>query len=389
MSTGRFLPTLILMAVVAGGGFVAGVAWSQRAEPPAGPGPAAVEPGAGPRPASVRADLGEDEKKRIALFETASPSVVFITTLAVQQDLFSMNVMEVPQGSGSGFIWDSAGHIVTNYHVIAGANAAQVTLSDHSGWRAELVGGAPEKDLAVLRIEAPANLLRPLALGISDDLRVGQTVLAIGNPFGFDQSLTTGVISALGREIDSVAGIPIRDVIQTDAAINPGNSGGPLLDSAGRVIGVNTAIYTPSGASAGIGFAIPIHAVQGVVPDLIAYGRVQRAALGVELAPDTVLRQAGLEGALIFRVARGSGADRADLRGTRRLPLGRWQLGDVIVGIDGQPVRSSGDLFLALEEKKAGDAVELEIVREGRRGTARVVLEDSGAIPGAERGRVQ
>jgi S1-C subfamily serine protease len=388
MSTGRFLLTLILTAVVAGGGFVAGVAWSQRAEPPTGPGPAVVEPGAGPRPASLRTDLGEDEKKRIALFETASPSVVFITTLAVQQDLFSMNVMEVPQGSGSGFIWDGAGHIVTNYHVLAGANAAQVTLSDHSGWPARFVGGAPEKDLAVLRIEAPANLLRPLAVGTSDDLRVGQTVLAIGNPFGFDQSLTTGVISALGREIDSVAGIPIRDVIQTDAAINPGNSGGPLLDSAGRVIGVNTAIYTPSGASAGIGFAIPIHAVQGVVPDLIAYGRVQRAALGVELAPDTVLRQAGLEGALIFRVARGSGADRADLRGTRRLPLG-WQLGDIIVGIDGQPVRSSADLLLALEEKKAGDTVALEIIRAGRRGTARVVLEDSGAIRGAERGRVQ
>jgi S1-C subfamily serine protease len=197
------------------------------------------------------------------------------------------------------------------------------------------------------------------------------------------------VISALGREIDSVAGLPIRDVIQTDAAINPGNSGGPLLDSAGRVIGVNTAIYTPSGASAGIGFAIPVHAVQGAVPDLIAHGRVQRATLGVELAPDTVLRQAGLEGALIFRVARGSGADQADLRGTRRLPLGRWQLGDVIVGIDGKPVRSSADVFLALEEKKAGDTAELEIVRDGRRAKARVVLGGSGEAREAERGRVQ
>ncbi len=384
MRAGRFLLTLILAAVIAGGGFAAGVAWSQRAETPE-----AVEPAAGPRQASLRADLGEDEKKRIALFETASPSVVFITTLAVQQDLFSMNVMEVPQGSGSGFIWDRAGHIVTNYHVIAGADAAQVTLSDHSGWPARLVGTAPEKDLAVLRIEAPANLLRPLAIGTSDDLRVGQGVLAIGNPFGFDQSLTTGVISALGREIDSVAGLPIRDVIQTDAAINPGNSGGPLLDSAGRVIGVNTAIYTPSGASAGIGFAIPVHAVQGAVPDLIAHGRVQRATLGVELAPDTVLRQAGLEGALIFRVARGSGADQADLRGTRRLPLGRWQLGDVIVGIDGKPVRSSADVFLALEEKKAGDTAELEIVRDGRRAKARVVLGGSGEAREAERGRVQ
>ena len=388
MRAGRFLLTLILVAVVAGGGFVAGVAWSQRSSHPPGA-PEALEPPDGARPASLRADLGEDEKRRITLFETASPSVVFITTLAVQQDLFSMNVMEVPQGSGSGFIWDRAGHIVTNYHVIAGANAAQVTLSDHSSWPAQLVGVAREKDLAVLRIEAPANLLRPIAVGSSDDLRVGQSVLAIGNPFGFDQSLTTGVISALGREIDSAAGVPIRDVIQTDAAINPGNSGGPLLDSAGRLIGVNTAIYTPSGGSAGIGFAIPIHAVQGVVPDLIAHGRVQRATLGVELAPDSVLRQGGLEGALIFRVAQGSGADQADLRETRRSPLGRWQLGDIIVGIDGSPVRSSADVFLALEQKKAGDAVELEILRDGRRAKTQVVLGDSGEVEGVERGRVQ
>jgi S1-C subfamily serine protease len=387
MRAGRFLLILIFMAVVAGGGFVAGVAWSQRAAPV--PAPETAEEAAEARPVSQRADLEDEEKKTISLFETASPSVVFITTLAVQQDLFSMNVMEVPQGSGSGFIWDRAGHIVTNYHVIAGANAAHVTLSDHSDWPARLIGAAPEKDLAVLRIEAPANRLRPLAIGSSDDLRVGQKVLAIGNPFGFDQSLTTGVISALGREIDSVAGIPIRDMIQTDAAINPGNSGGPLLDRAGRVIGVNTAIYTPSGGSAGIGFAIPVHAVQWAVPDLIAHGRVQRATMGVELAPDTVLRQAGLEGALIFRVAPGSGADEAELRGTRRLPFGRWQLGDVIVGIGGKPVRSSADVLLALEERKAGETVDVEIVRDGRRSTARVALGDGGEIPGAARGRVQ
>jgi S1-C subfamily serine protease len=315
--------------------------------------------------------------------------VVYITTVAVQQDLFSMNVMEVPQGSGSGFIWDRAGHIVTNFHVIAGADAAQVTLSDHSSWPARLIGEAPERDLAVLRIEAPADRLRPIAIGSSEHLRVGQKVLAIGNPFGFDQSLTTGVISALGREINSLTDMPIRDVIQTDAAINPGNSGGPLLDSAGRVIGVNTAIYTPSGGSAGIGFAIPVHAVQGAVPDLIAHGRLQRATLGVELAPDSVLRQARIEGALIFRVVPGSGAAEASLRGTTRLPYGRWQLGDVIVGIGGQPVRSSADLLLVLEEKQAGETVDIEVVRDGRRATARVVLGDGSEVRGAERGRVQ
>ena len=328
MRAGRFLLTLILTAMVAGGGFLAGVAWSQR-EPEAPPGAETPQTRQAPGeasailPVSQRTDLDAEEKETIALFETASPSVVYITTVAVQQDLFSMNVMEVPQGSGSGFIWDRSGHIVTNVHVIAGADAAQVTLSDHSAWPARLIGGAPEKDLAVLRIEAPADRLRPIAIGSSENLRVGQKVLAIGNPFGFDQSLTTGVISALGREINSLTDLPIRGVIQTDASINPGNSGGPLLDSAGRVIGVNTAIYTPSGASAGIGFAIPVHAVQGAVPDLIAHGRLQRATLGVELAPDPVLRQAGIEGALIFRVVPGSGAAEANLRGTRRLPLGR------------------------------------------------------------------
>jgi S1-C subfamily serine protease len=388
---GRFLLTLIVTAALVGGGFLAGVAWSQHndAGMPESPVPAPAGERTAVRPAALPVGLGDSETKTIALFENASPSVVFITTLAVQQDLFSMNVLEVPQGSGSGFVWDRAGHIVTNYHVIAGADAAHVTLADHSDWPARLVGAAPEKDIAVLRIEAPAERLRPLLVGTSDHLRVGQSVLAIGNPFGFDQSLTTGVISALGREINSATGLPIRDVIQTDAAINPGNSGGPLLDSAGRLIGVNTAIYTPSGASAGIGFAIPVHAVQGTVPDLIAHGRVRRAALGVELAPDSVLRQAGLEGALIFRVVPGGGADRAGFQGTRRLPFGRWQLGDVIVGVAGTPVRSSGDLLLALEEKEAGETVEVEFLRDGQRGTTRVALVDSGAIAGAERGRVQ
>jgi S1-C subfamily serine protease len=330
----------------------------------------------GDRPAPVRRpELAEEERATVGLFQRASPSVVFITSLAVQRDFFSMNAQEVPQGSGSGFIWDREGHIVTNFHVIQGASGAQVTLADQSTYDAELVGYAPEKDLAVLKIKAPANKLQPLPIGESDDLQVGQSVFAIGNPFGLDQTLTTGIVSALGREIQSVAGVPIRDVIQTDAAINPGNSGGPLLDSAGRLIGINTAIYSPSGAYAGIGFAIPVHSVSWVVPDLIQYGYVNRPTMGVELVPESWNRQLGVEeGAVIMNVTPGSGADRAGLRGTERRGR-RIQVGDVIQSIDGKPVGSLADLLLVLEQKKAGDVVRVAYLRDGKRQEAQVRLD--------------
>ncbi|HYN21859.1 MAG TPA: trypsin-like peptidase domain-containing protein, partial [Thermoanaerobaculia bacterium] len=291
-------------------------------------------------------------------------------------------VQEIPQGSGSGFIWDRQGHVVTNFHVIQNASGAQVTLADQSTWDAELVGGAPEKDLAVLRIKAPQARLRPLPLGSSDDLRVGQSVFAIGNPFGLDQTLTTGIVSALGREIQSVAGVPIRDVVQTDAAINPGNSGGPLLDSAGRLIGVNTAIFSPSGAYAGIGFAIPEHSVRWVVPDLIRYGRVNRPTLGIQPAPDAWNRQLGIEGALILNVTPGSGADEAGLRGTRQSRGRRIELGDILQSIDGKPVKDSGDLLLILEEKKAGDVVRVGILRGDRKLEVRVRLSAAARANG-------
>jgi S1-C subfamily serine protease len=268
--------------------------------------------------------------------------------------------------------------VVTNYHVIQGASAARVTLADQSEWEAELVGAAPEKDLAVLRIAAPTDRLRPLPLGGSQDLRVGQKVFAIGNPFGLDQTLTTGVISALGREIPGVGGLPIRDVVQTDAAINPGNSGGPLLDSAGRLIGVNTAIYSPSGAYAGIGFAIPADTVAWVVPELIAEGRLVRPTLGVELAADTLAARLGLEGALVVQVVPGSGADRAGLRPTRRGPRGGIELGDVIVAVDGEPVTTAADLVLLLERRRAGDAVAVTVERDGRRREVEVELDGPG-----------
>ena len=375
---GRFLLSLVLTAALLGAGFLGGASWARRAEsrtaaeaPPGSPAsiPAGVPP-------EVHAELSAEERATIALFERASPSAAFITSIAVRQDAFSMNLLQIPQGNGSGFVWDRQGHVVTNFHVIQQADAARVTLSDGSSWEARLVGGAPEKDLAVLKIEAPAELLRPLPIGRSDDLRVGQKVFAIGNPFGFDQSLTTGVISALGREIDSVAGVPIRDVIQTDAAINPGNSGGPLLDSAGRLIGVNTAIYSPgSGTYAGIGFAIPAHVVQWVVPDLIRYGRVQRPTLGVELATDAQVRRLGIPGALVLQVEPGSGADEAGLEGLRRDLLGRVELGDVIVAVAGQKVASGADLILALEEKKAGEKVKVEVLRDGRKREVEVTLD--------------
>jgi len=326
------------------------------------------------RPVVPRAGLTEDERSLTALFEEASPAVVFITSVTLRRDFFRFNVMEIPGGTGSGFVWDERGSIVTNYHVISQADRAEVTLADGSNWEASLVGTAREKDLAVLHIEAPRDRLRPLAIGSSHDLKVGQTVLAIGNPFGYDQTLTTGIVSALGREIVSTDGVPIRDVIQTDAAINPGNSGGPLLDSAGRLIGVNTAIVSPSGAYAGIGFAIPVDTVNWVVPQLIAYGKVQRPSLGVELASDHLVRRSGIEGAVVIAVERGSSAERAGIRPAYRDRRGRVVVGDVIVAIDGEPVRSGGELGLALEQRRESDTVTLTVDRESQRLELRVTL---------------
>jgi S1-C subfamily serine protease len=338
--------------------------------------------GAEPRPVTERAELTPAERTVTALFEEASPSVVYITSIALRRDFFRLNVMEIPQGTGSGFIWDDSGHVVTNYHVIRGVvrqgNRVEVTLADQTTWEAQLVGFAPEKDLAVLRIDAPTERLQPLRIGASSDLRVGQDVLAIGNPFGFDQTLTTGIISALGREIESMDGVPIRDVIQTDAAINPGNSGGPLLDSAGRLIGVNTAIVSPSGGYAGLGFAIPVDTVNWVVPELIEHGRIQRPVLGVDLIADHATRRLGLEGALVGRVERGSGADEAGLRPTYRSRSGRWVIGDLIVAVEGTPVRSSGELRLALERREAGETVTVTVARENGEVDLPVRLSEAG-----------
>lgn len=271
--------------------------------------------------------------------------------------------MEIPQGSGSGFVWDNEGHIITNFHVIQGADRAQVTLSDQTTWDAELIGQAPEKDLAVLKIDAPSKDLTPIPVGGSSNLLVGQNVYAIGNPFGLDQTLTTGIISALGREIQSVSSIPIRGAIQTDAAINPGNSGGPLLNSSGQLIGVNTAIYSPSGASAGIGFSIPVDEVRWVVPELIAHGKIMRPTLGIDLVNQQTTSKLGLKGALILHVIKGSAAEKAGLQPTYRDSNGRIQIGDSILAINADKVDSGKDLILILEKYKPGEQVTLKVLR--------------------------
>ncbi len=230
------------------------------------------------RAVTPRGELAAEEKTNTEIFKSASPSVVYITTLTERINYQTKNVTEIPAGTGSGFIWDTAGHIITNFHVVQHANGASgVTLADHTQWTASLVGVAPDQDLAVLKIDAKASQLPPIPVGTSSDLQVGQCVFAIGNPFGLDQTLTTGVVSALGRTIPSATNVPIDEVIQTDAAINPGNSGGPLLDSAGRLIGINAAIYSPSGSSSGIGFAVPVDTVNRVVPELISTGKYTAA----------------------------------------------------------------------------------------------------------------
>jgi S1-C subfamily serine protease len=329
-----------------------------------------------PRAITPRGDLSGEEQSNIELFTQVSPSVVHVTSVDVRRSRLTLSEHEIPQGAGSGFIWDKEGHLVTNYHVIQGGSQATVTLNDNTVWKAEIVGKAEDKDLAVLKIvKAPKDKLRPIAVGTSKNLQVGQKVFAIGNPFGLDQTLTTGVISGLGREIQSLSRRPIRDVIQTDAAINPGNSGGPLLDSAGRVIGINTAIYSPSGAYAGIGFAVPVDIINLIVPELIAHGRVVRPGLGIQAAPESVARQLNVKGVLVFDAQEGGAAERAGLIGFRKAANGGWEIGDRIVGIDGQPVEDVNDLYAALDKHKVGDEVTVDVVRQGDKRKVKLTLQ--------------
>ena len=331
-----------------------------------------------PRPVAPRGPLAADELANIDLFKRASPSVVNIVSLGVQRDLFSMNVQQVPRGAGTGFVWDEQGHIVTNFHVIQNANGAKVTLADQTSFDAKLVGAFPDRDLAVLRVDAPKQKLPPISIGSSRDLLVGQRVYAIGNPFGLDQSLTTGIISALNREIESFNNRTIRGVIQTDAAINPGNSGGPLLDSAGRLLGVNTQIASPSGANAGIGFAIPVDEVNRIVPRLIRDGRFVRPALGIAAGPPAMHAALGLpRGVALLEVIPGGPAAKAGLTPFRRGMRGDIVPGDVITAVDGADIVDLDHLLSQLEQRQPGDTVTLTLWRAGQQRRLALVLAPS------------
>jgi len=322
--------------------------------------------GAQPRAVTPRGDLTDLEKSNIAVYDAASRSVVHVENIALLRDRWTRDILQIPRGTGSGFVWDARGYVVTNDHVVRGGDSFVVTLADGTQLKADLVGTSPDNDVAVLKVETlPADGLPPLALGTSSDLRVGQAVFAIGNPFGLDQTLTTGVISGVNRQIRADTGRSIDGVIQTDAAINPGNSGGPLLDSAGRVIGINTAIVGPAGQYSGVGFAVPIDTVNRVVPVLIRGERPQRAGLGITLLDPRQLGEVGIEGAGVESVVPDSAADKAGLEGLRRDRFtGRWILGDVIVGVDDKPVRSREDLFDALDAHAIGDTVRLRVRRD-------------------------
>jgi S1-C subfamily serine protease len=352
------LPWLLLGALLAGAAFLLAPRLVNGRTDAAAAVPRAITP---------RGPLEPDERALIELFRKASPSVVHITSLGAQRDMFSTNVQQVPRGTGTGFIWDERGHIVTNFHVIQGASGARVTLADQSNWEAELVGVFPDRDLAVLRIQAPKEKLPPIALGTSRELQVGQRVVAIGNPFGLDQSLTTGIVSALNREIESFNDRTIRGVIQTDAAINPGNSGGPLLDSAGRLVGVNTQIASPSGASAGIGFAIPADEVNRIVPRLIRDGRFVRPTLGISAGTAELQQALKLpKGVAVVQIGNNSPAMRAGLQPFRR-----------ITQIDGENVSDIDGLLTLLERKQPGDTVTLTLWRAGQTRKQAVVLGSS------------
>jgi S1-C subfamily serine protease len=331
-----------------------------------------------PRPVTPRGELAADEKANIRLFENSRNSVVYITTRAHVQDFWSRDIMSVPRGTGSGFIWDESGHIITNYHVIEDASEATVRLSNGKDYQATLVGASQLHDIAVLKIKVSQRLSPPLPIGTSHDLRVGQKVFAIGNPFGLDWTLTNGIVSALNRSLTEENGNTVEHLIQTNAAINPGNSGGPLLDSAGRLIGINTAIYSPSGANAGIGFAVPVDTVNRVVPQLISKGKYTRAALGIGIDEDINQRLTDLlqiKGVVILNVPHGTAAAAAGLHGVITTRDGSIIPGDIITAIEGKPVDSVSKLVARLDDFRVGDQIRLTVVRQGKSREVPVILQ--------------
>ena len=344
-------------------------ATASQAAPPGSSAAAASSAAAEPLPPPPVAPLSpgartEDEQNTIAVFRDVAPSTVFVTQTRLVVDWYAGVTQEVPAGSGSGFVWDDEGHIVTNYHVVEGARSLTVTFQAQKTFQARVVGVEPTKDIAVLQVTAPPELLKPIRVSAHGDLDVGQKTIAIGNPFGLDHTLTTGVVSALGRQVQGIGGVTIRDMVQTDAAINPGNSGGPLLDSSGKLIGMNTMIFSKSGSSAGIGFAVPAATIARIVPQIIKHGRAETVGIGVEVDPNQrIERRLGIRGVVVISVRPGGPAERAGLQGLRVEPDG-VVLGDIIVAIDDVKVGSFDDFYGALDGRSAGDEITAHVLRE-------------------------
>ncbi|HZZ77779.1 MAG TPA: trypsin-like peptidase domain-containing protein [Gemmataceae bacterium] len=333
------------------------------------------DPTAKPRPIAQATTVTSEEKNRIEVFSKAKASVVNISSNLLVRDRLTLNVQQVPQGTGTGFIWDEKGRVVTNYHVVKGADRVIVTLDDHTVAHAVQIRYDEAHDLAVLWTDIPAGKSQPIPLGDASKLQVGQSVLAIGNPFGLDHSLSSGIISALSRSVKSEDGPAVHGLIQTDAAINPGNSGGPLLDSSGRLIGVNCAIISPSGASAGIGFAIPVDVVNRIVPHLISGAKDLRPGLGIVEAPDQWAKRLGVKGVIIQDVLPDSPAAAAKLRPTRRDEDGNITWGDRIVGIDEHKIDNAKQLYSVLtDDYKIGQEVTVHIKRDDEDKDVKVTL---------------
>lgn len=337
-----------------------------------------IKMSAKPQVVTARGELSDVEKTNIEIFRQASPSVVYITTLAEMVNLWTRDIARIPRGTGSGFIWDKHGHIITNYHVLEGASTIRIRLSDQRTFNAELVGASPHHDIAVLRMPIVSNMPSALPIGTSHDLQVGQMMYAIGNPFGLDQTLTTGIVSALNRSLYNDSGSQIKGLIQTDAAINPGNSGGPLLDSAGRLVGINTAIYSPSGAYAGIGLAVPVDTVNRIVPQLIAHGKYERPKLGITIDNELnklITSQYGIKGVAVIEVQQGSPAEVAGLKGIEMMDRSHLVAGDIILGIDEHEIDDISTLLTTLENYHIGDKVKLKYLREKKENTISIILK--------------
>lgn len=328
-----------------------------------------TSPGTGTPPSSLSKEewdqLLEYEKNTIDIFQRSSDAVVNVTNIQLARAWWDMEPMAIPQGAGSGFVWNSEGYIVTNYHVVHGGNIFLISFNkDKKQYKAEVVGVSPRKDIAVLKLNERPSILTPVNIGISKNLLVGQKVIAIGNPFGLDHTTTTGIVSALGRKIDGIGGVKIEGMIQTDASINPGNSGGPLLDSRGRLIGMNTMIFSRTGSSSGVGFAVPVDTINLIVPQLIKHKKEIRPGMGIGLLPDQYKERLGIDkGMVVASVSKSGAAARAGLKGIARDAFGNWKLGDIILSIDGEEVNSFDDIYSILDKHKIGDAVEASVKR--------------------------